>query len=207
VAGTIVNVAMALESQREYAKAEAFYREALSAHSRGGPGLEHALRAQAGLGRLLSDWVWAERDAKSEIGNPKPDGVERAREAEGLLRNSLSVCLGNTNVAKWRIADVKSRLGGALLAVALTDSVLDDETRESILAQAEKLLLEGNEGVQQASAASYNDKHDALERLVRLYCAWDAFAPWTGKSAHAQQWKQSLETFLARTEEASRKPQ
>ena len=43
-----------------------------------------------------------------------------------------------------------------------------------------------------------------LERLVRLYEAWEVAAPNTGKSVQAEEWKKRLEAFRAEGEEALR---
>src|SRR5439155_15117931 len=118
---------------------------------------------------------------------------ERAREAETLLRECLAIQSVGANAAHWRTDEVRSRLGGALLAVALTDPALNAEARQTKLVEAEALLLEGNDGLQQSKSAEY--KRDALERLVRLYEAWETSVPNTGKPGQAQEWRAKLEAF------------
>ncbi len=44
---------------------------------------------------------------------------------------------------------------------------------------------------------------DTLEQLVRLYQAWDAAAPGSGKAEPAEAWKKRLENFLAESGTAS----
>jgi hypothetical protein len=83
---------------------------------------------------------------------------------------------------------MKSRLGAALVSVAVTDAELTAKGRAAKLAEAEPLLLEGQEAVQQHPAAERQYKRNALERLVRLYEAWD-------KPDHAAQWRTSLDVF------------
>src|SRR5262249_2126406 len=153
--------------------AEPLYREIVqSRRARLGAEDKDLLDATASLGRVLADWAWAERDSKSEIRNPKSEIGERAREAEKLLRECLAIRLRGTNSTHWRTAEAKSRLGAALLSVAVTDTALNAQARVTKLAEAESLLLEGNESLQQSSAES-KYKRDAVVRLVRLYEAWD----------------------------------
>jgi hypothetical protein len=140
--------------------------------------------------------------------------ADRAREAERLLRECLAFQLAPkktnatvvvrasysgkfehrvsatriTDTEPWRLGDTRSRLGGAVLSVAFTDPVLGADARESRLIEAETLLIEGNEALQQSSSADRKYKRDALERLVRLYDAWD-------KPAQAAAWRTKLEQF------------
>jgi hypothetical protein len=104
----------------------------------------------------------------------------------------------------WRTDDMKSRLGGALLAVALTHPALSAEDRQTKLLEAEVLLLEGNERLQRSQSADRKYKREALERLVRLYEAWETSASNTGKSAQAREWRRTLEAFPAEGRKRSR---
>jgi serine/threonine protein kinase/tetratricopeptide (TPR) repeat protein len=193
-----------LYGQQKYGQAEPLYREMLqSLRARHSATNESVLGISASLARLLSDWAWAERPANAEIGNPKSEIVERAREAEVLLRDCLANRLRSPAANHWRVGDLKSRLGGALLAVAVTDSTLSARDRESKFAEAETLMLEGNERLQQGKSADHNYQHDALERLVRLYQAWDAAAPNAGNSTQAEEWKKKLDALQAEGEQAS----
>ena len=97
--------------------------------------------------RLLTDWVWVESDSKSAIPNPKSEMAERAREAERLLREVLPLRLRN-DTNSWRIGDLKSRLGAALVSTTVTDSAMAPESRQAKLNEAEALLLEGHERLQ-----------------------------------------------------------
>ncbi len=140
--------------------------------------------------------------------------IELAREADSLLRECLALQIEPrnikatvvvfsgydskfehrtsarriTNTEPWRIADTRSRLGSAVLSVAFTDSTLTTEAREVKLMEAEALLLEGNDFLQQSAPADRKYKRHALERLVRLYEAW-------GKPAQAAEWRAKLEVF------------
>jgi hypothetical protein len=111
-----------------------------------------------------------------------------ACEAECLLRDCLAIRLRGTNSTHWRVGDIRSRLGGALLAVAVTDAALTAEAHQTKLSEAESLLLEGNDRMQQTESAGRKYKHDALERLVHLYAAW-------GKPDKLDDWKETLADF------------
>jgi hypothetical protein len=176
----------------------------------------------ASLARLLSDWAWAERTnsvaadvrrltpnsqsqtKQSLVTSAATSPLERAGEAEILLRDCLAIRLRGTNFTHWRIGDVKSRLGGALLAVAVTDASLHTDARQSKFAEAETLLIEGRKQLQQSKSAGRNYIRDALERLRHLYEAWELAAPNTGKSVQAEEWKKNLETSRADGEDALR---
>ena len=176
--------------QHQYREAELLYREILqSKRSRLGTEHEDVVGATASLGRVLADWAWAEHDSKSEIRNPISQIVERAREAERLLRECLAWHLKGTNQTHWRVGDVRSRLGGALVSVAVTDAAFDATGREAKLVEAEGLLLEGNQRLQERKSIDERKyKRDALERLARLYEAW-------GKPGQRAEWQQHMETF------------
>lgn len=148
------------------------------------------LEPTASLARLLSDWAWAEHNSKAETGNPRI--ADRAREAERLLRDVLARRMSKTNDS-WRIGDVKSRLGGALVCVAVTDSTLDAEGREAKFSEAESLLLDGYECLQNRS----NDpkyEGDARRRIDRLYQVWN-------KPARRAEWQQKQIASLGRAAE------
>jgi hypothetical protein len=166
--------------QGNYAEAEPLYREIIELRrSRLSADHKDVLEPTASLARALSDWASAARDSKSEM-------ADRAREAERLLHKVLATRLRN-DTNSWRIADVQSRLGGALVSVAITDSTLDAEARRTKLAEAESLLLESHEQLQKESRErKYN--RDALQRLVRLYEAWN-------KPDKRAEWQQKLELF------------
>jgi hypothetical protein len=156
------------------------------------------LEPTANLARLLSDWAWAERtnivaaevrrlassNSLSSTLNSQLSPHDRAREAERLLRDVLAVRLRDTN--SWRIGDVKSRLGAALVSVAVTDAAIDAEARQAKLRDAESLLLDGHERLQKASRRKY--QRDALQRLVRLYEA-------LSKPEQKAEWQQKLDAF------------
>jgi hypothetical protein len=183
----------------DYPAAETLYREIVQLR-RAGLKADHkdVLDATASLARLLSDWAWAERartvaakatSLASPIAQPSTINFqlspnERAREAEKLLREVLAVRLRD-GASSWRIGDAKSRLGGALVSWAVTDRKLDAEGREAKLSEAEALLLDGH-GPLQSSSTDEKYKRDAIQRLVRLYDAWN-------KPDKRAEWQQKVE--------------
>jgi tetratricopeptide (TPR) repeat protein len=200
LADRVADVAELLYRQGSYEEAEPLYRDLiglrqsqLTADHKG------VIEPKASLARLLTDWAWAERpkilaaevtrltsNSQLSTANSQPFPYERAREAEGLLREVLALRL-SAPTSSWRTGDVKSRLGAALVSLAVTDSTLDAEGRRRKLSEAESLLLEGREEVQRgASGEKY--KRDALQRIVRLYEAWN-------KPDKHSEWQQKLELF------------
>ena len=196
-----------------YPKADQLYREVLASR-RASFAAEHeaVLSLTASLARLLADWAWAERTNlvaaevtrltaesgidQSLLTSAATASVERAREAERLLRDCLALRQRGTNATHWRTGDVRSRLGGALLVVAVTDPALTLAARLSKLTEAGPLLLEGNEALQQMTKIDDRKyQRDALTRLVRFHEAWDELAPNTGKAAQAAEWKTKLADF------------
>jgi tetratricopeptide (TPR) repeat protein len=211
LAGKLYDVAELPYRQGNYAEAEPLYREIVQ-YRRAGRKADHkdVLDATASLARLLSDWAWAERTnvVAADVRRLTSSGTqpsapnlrtvdqslvtsaatphERAREAERLLREVLTVRLRDDTSSR-RIGESKSRLGGALVSGAVTDPGLDAEGREAKLIEAELLLVEGCERVQSA-ATDDKYKRDALHRLVRLYEAWN-------KPDKRSEWQQKLELF------------
>ena len=210
--------------QRRFAEAEPFYRELMLLRQTYLPANHRDITGAAGsLGRVLSDWAWAECHPQASATNavlfgssppatiPPPDGktpsalpIDRAREAEVILQRALAGRIAYTNSPNrtvddfWKVDDARSRLGGAVLAIAVIDTTLGVEARHSKFVEAEKLLLTSVERLQRLRlAANQKYKGDALERLVRLYEAWEAFAPNTGKAAKAADWKRKHDALLA----------
>ena len=190
-----------LQREEKYAEAEPLYREALlSRRARLPAEDEELLRTTASLGRLLADWAWAEHISESKVQHRRPEIAERAHEAERLLRACLTTRLAGTEDSnRWRIADVRSRLGSALVAVVVADTNLATDARQAKLTEAEGLLLEGNDDLQKSKTGS-KYKQDALIRLVHLYEAWDELAPNRGKAVQIGEWKKKLSEFDQSTE-------
>ena len=122
----LYQVADALYRQSEFAAAEPYYRELVESRRNR---LGDVIGPMASLGRLLADWAWSERATGSEIGNSKPEIAGRASEAEQLLRDCLATRLRAPQASQWGTDETRSRLGGALLAVAVTDPAATDEAR------------------------------------------------------------------------------
>ena len=194
----LLDLADALYQQQKYAQAEPLYREMLqSLRARYSATNDSVLGVTASLAHLLSDWAWAERDSNSQVQNLKPEIRQRAYEAEVLLRDCLAGRLRSSFADHWRVGELKTLVGAALVAAAVTDSTLTATDRESKFAEAETFLLEGNERLQRSGSADRKYKRDALERLVRLYEAWEAAAPNTGKTAQAEEGRRKLKAFDA----------
>ena len=187
LSGKLYDVADLRYRQGNYAEAEPLYRETIeSRRGRMTADNQDVLQPKASLARLLTDWAWAERNSKSDTRNSKSEMAERAREAERLLLEGLAVRLRDSTNS-WRIGELKSRLGAALVSVAVTDPALDAEGRQAKLSQAESLLLESYERLQRTSVDE-KYKRDAFERIVRLYEAWN-------KPDQRSEWQRKLELF------------
>ncbi|RYD38454.1 MAG: tetratricopeptide repeat protein [Verrucomicrobiaceae bacterium] len=200
-----------------YAEAEPLYREIIQLRRARLPaGDVLVLEPSASLGRLLSDWCWAERGRALETENrsrtghavssrPKAarkqdagsgsagDVARRSREAESLLRDCLAKRLAGPTADHWRTAgDLTSRLGAAVLARAVTDPALNDASRDAKFAEAERLLMDGYGHLdhcdQAGTAEKIPDKYlsDAITRLVHLHEAWN-------KPGKAAEWRQKLD--------------
>jgi tetratricopeptide (TPR) repeat protein len=107
---------------------------------------------------------------------------EKFAEAEAVGRASLAV-LQEKQPNDWSTYDMRSLLGGSLLGQKRFD-------------EAEKLLLQGHQGVKEREAKIPKHRKDRLiegiERLVELYDAW-------GKEAEAAQWRKKLTDEKAKT--------
>jgi tetratricopeptide (TPR) repeat protein/tRNA A-37 threonylcarbamoyl transferase component Bud32 len=152
------NLTNALEEAGQFDQALALYRDLLDAQSRKIPA-EDLTRAGtlSGLGSCLL-----------KAGRPI--------EAEPVLRECLAI-LRRQQPDAWTTFHTQSQLGGSLLG-------------QRKYAEAEPLLVAGFEGMKQREATvpanAKKNLTDALERLVRLYDAWD-------KPERAKEWRQKLE--------------
>jgi serine/threonine protein kinase/tetratricopeptide (TPR) repeat protein len=187
----LLSLAEDLSRQGKHAEAETAGREALaSRHARLAPDDDRVLAAASGLGRVLSEWSWSEREAAA-----RTNATARAAEAEQLLRDSLNARINALSPTDVRLAETQSRLGGALLAVGASNPSSNVQTQAARFAEAEALLLEGREGLRQSARISPQYKRDSVERLVRLYETWEASVPGTGKSAKAEEWRRKLDAL------------
>ena len=101
-------------------------------------------------------------------------------EAEPFFREALAMDrkLSTNSPARWET----SLLG-------LTDALF----RQGRYAEAETLLRAGVEDLHQAGSRDATALRPTLAWLVRLYEAWDAAFPDTGKSTEATRWRQALD--------------
>ena len=200
------NLAFLFRAQGKYAEAEPYYLEVVE-KCRRTLGEEHPdsivnIDALAGLLRSLGKLGEAESRYREvleirrrTLGNEHPDTqdsmidlaelLEQQRnfaDAEALWMQLLAIRVDTLSPADWRIANMKSRLGGALLG-------------QGRFAEAEPLLLSGHEGLL-ASSQTPREPQDRLseaaERLVDLYAAWDKAEPGKGYDAKAAEWRGKL---------------
>jgi serine/threonine protein kinase/tetratricopeptide (TPR) repeat protein len=179
-----------LYREGRYADGEPLYRELLATR-RARLGAEHkqTLSATASLARLLADWAWSERGAHSGIRRPKSKVAGMAREAERLLRDCLEIQRRGPEATHWRTTgEIPGRLGGAVLAVAVSDPALAGQARAAKLAEAETLLLEAYEVLKKGEKVERNYYGDSFTRLVRLYQTLE-------KPDKAAEWQQKLDEF------------
>jgi tetratricopeptide (TPR) repeat protein len=198
----LADLADAIYRQNKFAEAEALYREVLeSRNKRLAEDHEGVITAKASIGRLLAEWAWVEQTvasrsalASTSSANQQRTAISplvRAREGARLLQECLTTQLHGTNASHWRASDIRSRLGGALLSVAVTDADLSTAARSNKLAEAEALLLDAQAALQQTRAGR-KYKHDAIERLLRLYEVWPKptqTAIWQAKLQNLEQTK------------------
>jgi hypothetical protein len=160
--------------------AEPLCRESLrSARARLDPADEAVQNAVLSLASLLADWAWSESAAPD-----RTKALERAREAETLLRDCVAVRTRTLKPDSSRLADTRSHLGGALAAIIVLDPALTGEARQTNLNEAEQLLLQSQEVLEMGKAAASPLQRAALVNLVKLYTAWpfpDKAAAWKDK--------------------------
>ncbi len=107
---------------------------------------------------------------------------KKSTEAEAVLRECVGLLAEHTP-EEWKAFEARSCLGESLIG-------------QKRFAEAEPLLLSGHEGLRQRAASIAPlfqvVEREAVERLVRLYAAWDSAAPNTGKAAEAAAWRTAL---------------
>ena len=144
---------------------------------------ETVLYVMASLGRSLTEWAWQEHS--SSAGDAA--SMQRAREAEELLRKCLTSRQKGPRPAHWRVADVQSRLGAAIMVATVLGGTLEEASRQSRMGEAERFLLDGFKGLETKT----KDRHirylrDAAERLVRFY-------DHLNQSTDAETWRKKIE--------------
>jgi tetratricopeptide (TPR) repeat protein len=109
----------------------------------------------------------------------------RYAEAEPVLREALAVREKTLPTPWWGTYDAMSTLGVAIAG-------------QGRFAEAEPLLVEGFEGLQR-DPKSWGWRPAAVQRLVRLYEAWEQAEPGKGYLAKADIWEQRLAALGATT--------
>ena len=201
VEGQIHPVAENFYRQGKYAEAEPLYREVIeSRQTRLKAEDEEMIRPIASLARLLADWAWSDCTLIADHDPEPPQNISperrgeaqpallRAEEAERLLRECLAARLRGATASHWRTDDTRSRLGGALLAVAVTAPALTTESRLAKLRDAESVLLEAHQSLLRIPETEWKYLRDSFVRLVRLYEALD-------KPDKAAAWQNQLDNF------------
>jgi eukaryotic-like serine/threonine-protein kinase len=179
--GPVYGLGEVLFLEGKYDEAEPLYREVIKSRRNRLPfDHEEVLTATASLARLLTDWACSKGAQAGQ-----PELAKRVREAEQLLRDCLEVRAATLKPGSRRVAETKTRLGGALVAVAVTDVSLSVQAREKKLAEAEPLLLQGFNASQQSVGLDALSQKEAIVRLVRLYEVW-------GRPVEASEWRQKL---------------
>lgn len=168
-----------------HAEAEPFYRVVYRWNKQSFPAdHEDVLTVMSSLGRSLTEWAWQEQRA----GNDEAASLQRAREAEDLLRETLTRRQKGSDLSlRWRVADVQSRLGAAIMVATILDRELDETSRQSRMGEAERCLLDGFRGLE-AEPGDERTRylHDAIERLVRFY-------DHLNQPAEAETWRKKME--------------
>jgi tetratricopeptide (TPR) repeat protein/tRNA A-37 threonylcarbamoyl transferase component Bud32 len=189
VATTLENLAGMLRVQNRPAEAEPLYRDLLqNFRARLPADSEEILRTTENLGCVLAARGWAERS-----GTNAAAAAAKAREAVQLLRDSLARRREAMRPSSTRRANTTSRLAGALIALAATDSALTTEERVALLVEAEPLLTTAYETI--LPRAKNGAERDEVERFIQLYETWETLWPGAGKAALAVDWKQKLEAL------------
>jgi serine/threonine protein kinase/tetratricopeptide (TPR) repeat protein len=171
---------------QSYDEAEPLYRELIASRaSRLSAENDDVIKPKASLGRLLANWAWADRSRMATT-NTLP--LQRAREAERLLREVLAIRNKQPDRSPRRLGDTRSRLGGALLSLAVLEPGLPPEEREARLGEAEAEMLAGQDLMIQSKSVDPKYVRHGLERLLRLYEAWD-------KPEQANLYRAKLKTF------------
>jgi eukaryotic-like serine/threonine-protein kinase len=183
-------LAETLERQDRFAEAEPLYRELLGRPGASEPIEDGVLSPAVGSTRCLSELAWIEQQQGKSA-----DALSHVREAEAILRAGLELQPPPTGKRAWQLAEMKGRLGGALVIAAMADITLQPAARLNVFAEVESLLLECEERLREDPIAHPNFKRDAIHRLVRLYDAWNSASRSTAKLEKATQWKLRLRSF------------
>jgi hypothetical protein len=152
-------------------------------------GDETSVKRALNVAKILGHWGWAQRNTTA-----RPAALLCAREAIRLFRACLAVWSKSDAPNNLRIADARERLAGSLVAEAVLDPALMPADCDARFAESEQLLRANLE-----SPTTGNSNQPALRptyvTFLRLYEAWEAAAPNTGKAAEAARWQHALGEF------------
>ena len=108
-----------------------------------------------------------------------------------MLRECLSIREKAPKKNDQRIAETR-RLLGQCLTKQGADPSLTVGARIEKLREAETILIELANALQEDDTASKDDKTEAIQRVVDLYEAWHAAEPDAGHDAKADEWRAKL---------------
>jgi tetratricopeptide (TPR) repeat protein len=106
---------------------------------------------------------------------------EDAKGAEPLLREALAINEASLPKGHWQIATAKLGLGYCLIQLGN-------------FTEAERLLVDAQSSLKGKPEVSPAWQSGAVTYLIKLYEAWDAVEPGTGKSEEAARWRAMLPT-------------
>ena len=107
---------------------------------------------------------------------------DQPKDAEPVLRE----CLSNHE-------EVLKKGGDSARLIAYARSVLGEcLTKLTQFAEAEALVVESADALQEDYAASESDKAAAIQRVVDLYEAWNTAEPGQGYDVKANEWRARL---------------
>ena len=179
-----------LEREAKLSEAEPLYRELIARPNANQPVNDRVPSPVVGFARCLTELAWTEhKQGKSE------EARSHASNAEALLREGLKIRKEQASDDDWQLAEIRSRLGSALLIATLADPALAPATRDSKFGEAEALLLDAGERLRDDPSVEPAFKRDAIQRLVRLYEAWNSAVPNGGMAQKAAEWRQQLASF------------
>ena len=196
-----------LGGQSKFAEAEAFLVELLTSVKQ-----VHGENSAAVAERLENFGNWlADRQRPEEAEKSFFDALERRRKlgADHPGAANCFVQLGMFYGNQQKYAEAEKMFRQALpiqrkefgprhsAVVNLMSDLLKTLDRQHKHAQAEPIILELNDIVQQNSEATPKQKVDALERLCAFYIDWSVAAPGTGKIDKVLQWQKRLVEFKA----------
>ncbi len=208
----LTNYGKCLAELKRYAEAETALLEAYGILEAAlGPEHERTIKVIQSIAELYAAWHAAESDGgydvKAAEWRAKLPAPERAgsliklgmrlledgrhAEAEAPLRECLEIRQEVLAEGHGLIFNTMSVLGESLAGQG-ADGSLSVAARIENLREAEPLLLEGYEGMKDNPDVLNERKREALERIIKLYEAWDAAEPGQGYAEKAAEWRAKL---------------